>query len=111
MLSWGQGGQSHSISGSLKTSVLSTNTKSKFATVVLKGVLCPELDTPVILSLQLRRRVRGEVRALEGHCVSSKSPSMVQDGDEGVMGGVEENSVSLKKGSLICPPEQKSRIL
>ena len=30
--------------------------------------------------------VRGESRALEGHCVSLKSPSRVRDGDEGVAG-------------------------
>ena len=47
---------------------------------------------------------RGESRAREGRRVSSKSPSRVRDGDEGVAGRKGREKYFSDKGSLICPP-------
>ena len=47
---------------------------------------------------------RGKPRALEGHCASSKSPSRVRDGDEGVAGRNGREYCFPDEGSLICPP-------
>ena len=44
------------------------------------------------------------LRALEGHCVSSKSPSRVRDGYEGVAGRNGRELCFPDEGSLICPP-------
>ena len=45
-----------------------------------------------------------EWRALEGRRVSSKSPSRVRDGDEGVAGRNKREQRFPNEGSLICPP-------
>ena len=47
---------------------------------------------------------RGESRAQEGRRVSSKSPSRVRDGDEGVVRRNGREQCFSDKGSLICPP-------
>ena len=52
--------------GSVCNCAFSTNAQSRFASVVVDG--------------------RGESRAHEGRHVSSKSPSRVRDGEEGVAG-------------------------
>ena len=64
--------------------------QSRFASVFLSGVpepcKCGTLDG-VLNSLQFgKQHTGGESRAFEGQHVSSKSPSKVQDGDEGVAG-------------------------
>ena len=51
-----------------------------------------------------RSNTRGESWALEGHCVSSKSPSRVRDRDEGVGGRNGREESLTDEGSLICPP-------
>ena len=52
---------------------------------------------------------RSESKALEGCRVSSKSPSRVRDGDEGVAGRNGREKCFTDEGSLICPPD-KSKI-
>ena len=50
-----------------------------------------------------RGNARGELRVLEGCRVSSKTPLMVLDGDEGVAWRNEREIYSPDKGWLICP--------
>ena len=77
----------------------STNLQSRFTSLVLDRVLGPpcQCDTPdgVLVSLE------GELRALEGHCVSSKSPSSQGSETEtkGLVGGTEEKCISLTRGN------------
>ena len=62
---------------------------------------------PVSLLLFLLRsgsKARGESRALEGHHVSSKSPSRVRDRDKGVAGRNGRELCLPEEGSLICLP-------
>ena len=47
---------------------------------------------------------RGESRALEGHSVSSKSPSKVLGRDKGVAGRNKREKHFPEERSLICPP-------
>ena len=47
---------------------------------------------------------KARFKALEGHCVSSKSPSNVQNSDEVVAGREEREKYFLDEGSLIHPP-------
>ena len=79
--------------GLSKTSMLSTNTQSSFASVVFDDVLehlrlsQDRRRTPYSLyQCSFGRNARGKLRALERHSVSSKSPSRGQDGDERVAG-------------------------
>ena len=58
-----------------------------FASVVLDAVLEPQRLAHLAMSLFLcssSSNLQGESRALEGRRVSTKSPSSVQGGDEGV---------------------------
>ena len=77
---------------------------------------CP--DTPatseahLMVSLYLcssGSNARGESRAREGRCVSSKSPSKVWDGDEGVAWRNGREKCLPSEGSLICPALQANQ--
>ena len=79
------------VSGTVKASVFSTNTQSRFASIVLDSVLgppclaqntwrCPFIS--VVLEAT-QEASPGPLKVL----LSAKSPSMVQDGDKGVTGG------------------------
>ena len=46
------------------------------------------------------------LRALEGYCVSSKRPSRVRVGDEGVAGRNGREKYFPGEGSMICPPSK-----
>ena len=68
-------------------------------------LLCPGTSLPsaahLIVSLHLcssGSNAQDKCRAIEGRSVSSKSPSMVQDRDEGGAGGTKGNSASLTRG-------------
>ena len=72
--------------------------------------MCPGTSTPSsahqTVSLYLcnsESNARGKSRALEGRCVSSKNPSRVRDGDEGVAGRNRREKHIPAEGSLICP--------
>ena len=72
---------------------------------------CPGTSAPSAahLTVSLYRcssgsNARGELRAWEGRRVSSKSPSRVRDGDEGVAGRNVRELCFPDEGSLICPP-------
>ena len=75
--------------------------------VVLGGVLGPSRITrhtrrcPCISVVPEATR---KARAREGRRVSSKGPSGVQDGDEGVAGRNGREKYFPDEGSLICPP-------
>ena len=56
------------------------------------------------VSLYFWKQQTRQVRALEGHHVSSKSPSRVQDGDEEVAGRDAREKYKENEGSLICNP-------
>ena len=67
------------------------------------GVLGPPAPSAAHLTVSLflcssEATYASRLRALEGRRVNSKSPSRVRDGDEGVAGGTEENSVSPMRG-------------
>ena len=68
--------------------VFFTNTQSRFASVVFDGVLGPppraahRIESLFLCSFG--SNARGQSRALEGLCDSSKSPSKVREGDERV---------------------------
>ena len=74
--------------GSLKESAFSANAQSRFASALFDGVL----GAVNLVRLTLRcpsisgSNARGESRALEGHPISLKCPSRIQDGNEGVAG-------------------------
>ena len=73
------------------TSAFSTNVQSRFASVVIDGVLGPpRLARHTLqcscISGSSGSNARGGSRALEGCRVSAKRPSRVQDRDEGVVG-------------------------
>ena len=76
-------------SGTGVKSAFPANAQSRFASAVLDGVLGPprletaHLMVPIYLCSS-GSNAQGELRAIEGRCVSSKSPSRVQDGNEGV---------------------------
>ena len=72
---------------------------------------CPGTSVPstphLTMSLYLcssGSNARGKSRAWEGRRVSSKSPSRVRDGDEGVAGRNGREYCFPDEGSLICPP-------
>ena len=85
MLSWGQGGSPSQFLDHWKQVCFQQTQNQSLQQLFLKVSwdLCPKLS---FCLCSYGGNVRGEVKALEGHHVSSKSPSMVQDGDEGVMG-------------------------
>ena len=71
------------------TSDFSTNTQSRFASVVLDGSLGP--DGVLGCMSSAGNNARGKSRALAGCCVGSKSTFRVLDGDEGVAGRKVQN--------------------
>ena len=81
--------------------VFLTNTSSRFASVVLVSILGPPylaLNSQHLMgslnSVVSEAKFEARVRAFEGCCVSSNSPSRVRDGDK-LLGGTGENIVSL----------------
>ena len=72
---------------------------------------CPGTSAPRATHLKVSlylcssgSNARGESRAREGRRVSSKSPSRVRDGDEGVAGRNGQKLCFPDEGSLIYPP-------
>ena len=65
----------------------------------------PHLTLTVSLFLcSFASNAQAESRALWGNCVSSKIPSRVREGDEGVAGKNNREKYFLDKRSLFCPP-------
>ena len=84
----GGGGLVPSIFGTTKACAFSANAQSRFVSFVLDGVLGPTgilHHTWLLYLCSSRSNARGEVRALEGLRVSTKSPSRMRDRGEGVV--------------------------
>ena len=75
-----------------------TNTLSRFAPVVFDGVMGPpHLAPDGYFWWSFGCNAQGKVKALEGCRLSSKRPSRVQDGDEGVVGrNIQEQSYPMR---------------
>ena len=105
-----------SILGTTKTTVFSTNAQSKLASVVLDvSNLCPpslarhswQLLDVCVASYLWRFRSNAHssrLRDLERRCVSSKSTSRVQDGQERVARRDRKEKCFTDEASLIYPP-------
>ena len=95
------GGQGIPIFGTSETSagIIFTNAQSRFASFVLDSLLGLPCQVPHAQSVFLFLCSCGS-----NACVSSKNPSKVQDGDEGVAGREGREKYFLDKGSFICPP-------